>query len=104
MPDTEKPKSIVPPEVQRTEGNAINQMQQQIDPAGQHRQDTNANAESPKNTKQPGRLPAEKTGRADARKVRDAGVEAMRHPPKDWSQVDEESDESFPASDPPANY
>ncbi len=37
--------------------------------------------------------------------VRDAGPEAMRDPPKGtWSQVDEESDQSFPASDPPANY
>jgi hypothetical protein len=25
----------------------------------------------------------------------------MRDPPKDWSEVDEASDESFPASDPP---
>lgn len=37
--------------------------------------------------------------------VRDAGPEAMRDPPvRPWSQVDEESDQSFPASDPPANY
>lgn len=37
--------------------------------------------------------------------VRDAGPDAMRDPPKrGWSQVDEESDQSFPASDPPANY
>ena len=37
--------------------------------------------------------------------VRDAGPEAMADSPKrDWSEVDEESDESFPASDPPANY
>ncbi|HVY86130.1 MAG TPA: hypothetical protein VG943_13430 [Caulobacterales bacterium] len=34
--------------------------------------------------------------------VRDAGPENMEHPPKDWSEVDEASDESFPASDPPA--
>lgn len=34
--------------------------------------------------------------------VRDAGPDAMEHPPKDWSEVDEASDESFPASDPPA--
>jgi hypothetical protein len=26
----------------------------------------------------------------------------MRDPPKDWTEVDEASDESFPASDPPA--
>jgi hypothetical protein len=26
----------------------------------------------------------------------------MRDPPKEWEQVDQASDESFPASDPPA--
>jgi len=37
--------------------------------------------------------------------VRDAGPEAMRDKPKRaWRKEDEESDESFPASDPPANY
>ena len=36
--------------------------------------------------------------------VRPAGPEAMRDPPKKWDEVDEQSDESFPASDPPANY
>jgi hypothetical protein len=34
--------------------------------------------------------------------ARSAGPEAMRDPPKDWEQVDQASDESFPASDPPA--
>lgn len=34
--------------------------------------------------------------------VRPAGPEAMRDPPSEWSKVDEASDESFPASDPPA--
>ncbi len=34
--------------------------------------------------------------------VRPAGPSAMRDPPQDWSKVDEASDESFPASDPPA--
>ena len=33
--------------------------------------------------------------------VRPAGTEAMRDPPKEWTEVDEASDESFPASDPP---
>lgn len=38
------------------------------------------------------------------RPVRPAGPRDMRDPPKEWDSVDEESDESFPASDPPANY
>ena len=33
--------------------------------------------------------------------VRPAGPSAMRDPPEEWSKVDEASDESFPASDPP---
>ncbi|MCP9221967.1 hypothetical protein MKP08_04295 [Erythrobacter sp. LQ02-29] len=36
---------------------------------------------------------------------RDAGPEAMGDKPvRSWNKADEESDESFPASDPPANY
>ena len=34
--------------------------------------------------------------------ARPAGPESMRDPPADWGKVDEASDESFPASDPPA--
>ena len=37
-------------------------------------------------------------------RIRDAGPEAMRDKPQQWSKTDEASDESFPASDPPANY
>ena len=34
--------------------------------------------------------------------ARSAGPDAMRDPPSSWGKVDEASDESFPASDPPA--
>jgi len=37
-------------------------------------------------------------------KVRPAGPDQMDLPPEEWDQTDEESDESFPASDPPGNY
>lgn len=33
--------------------------------------------------------------------ARPAGPDSMRDPPTSWSKVDEASDESFPASDPP---
>jgi hypothetical protein len=36
--------------------------------------------------------------------VRNAGPDAMRSDPPEWDRVDEASDESFPASDPPSNY
>ena len=37
--------------------------------------------------------------------IRDAGPDAMRDAPKrEWTDVDQALDESFPASDPPANY
>lgn len=36
--------------------------------------------------------------------VRNAGPEAMRSPVAAWDKVDEASDESFPASDPPAHW
>ncbi len=36
--------------------------------------------------------------------VRDAGPDAMRDANGSWTALDEELDESFPASDPPANY
>ncbi len=34
--------------------------------------------------------------------ARSAGPDAMRDPPSEWGKVDQASDESFPASDPPA--
>lgn len=37
--------------------------------------------------------------------VREAGPDAMKDKPaRKWEKVDEASDESFPASDPPATY
>ena len=37
--------------------------------------------------------------------MRDAGPDEQRDPDgRLWDKVDEQSDESFPASDPPANY
>ena len=47
--------------------------------------------------------PAYAGNQGDAR-VRDAGAESMRDKPKQWTKADEASDQSFPASDPPANY
>jgi len=38
------------------------------------------------------------------KKVRDAGPDSMENPPEDWEEVDQSSDESFPASDPPSKY
>lgn len=37
-------------------------------------------------------------------KVRHAGPEGMKSDPPHWDKADEASDESFPASDPPATY
>jgi hypothetical protein len=36
--------------------------------------------------------------------VRNAGPDAMADKPGDWHKVDQASDESFPASDPPSTY
>jgi hypothetical protein len=48
--------------------------------------------------------PKPKTPPEKPKKVRDAGPDAMDNPPDRWNDVDEASDESFPASDPPAKY
>jgi hypothetical protein len=44
------------------------------------------------------------TNGANFAKVRNAGPQAMRSDPPEWDKADEASDESFPASDPPATY
>jgi hypothetical protein len=36
--------------------------------------------------------------------IRAAGREEMAFPPRNWDLVDEASDQSFPASDPPGTY
>ena len=48
--------------------------------------------------------PSTKKQTPPPKKVRDAGPDAMDNPPQRWNDVDEASDESFPASDPPAKY
>jgi hypothetical protein len=54
-------------------------------------------------TRPAGRLPSpDREVGAGPRRIRPAGRKAMKNPPRDWDQVDEASDESFPASDPPA--
>jgi len=45
--------------------------------------------------------PGEAAGPATG-EVRNAGPAAMRSDPPQWDRIDEASDESFPASDPPA--
>ncbi|MDF1834834.1 MAG: hypothetical protein P1U62_08125 [Alteraurantiacibacter sp. bin_em_oilr2.035] len=49
---------------------------------------------------------ADEAGGSNFAQVRNAGPDSMASKPaKDtWDEVDEASDESFPASDPPANY
>lgn len=42
--------------------------------------------------------------RAGFREIRSAGTHDMDTPPRHWDEVDEQIDESFPASDPPGNY
>jgi hypothetical protein len=46
-----------------------------------------------------GKTPPGPIGQSGA--ARSAGPEAMRDPPEEWGKVDQASDESYPASDPP---
>jgi len=57
------------------------------------------NGEVPAPALERGKAPPGPVGRSGA--ARSAGPEAMRDPPEDWEKVDQASDESFPASDPP---
>ena len=54
--------------------------------------------------KQTPQEPQAETTPPKIKKVRDAGPDAMENPPKKWTDVDQSSDESFPASDPPSKY
>jgi uncharacterized membrane protein YebE (DUF533 family) len=49
---------------------------------------------------------ANQAGGPNFAQVRNAGPAAMKDEPRKdtWDSIDEESDESFPASDAPANY
>jgi hypothetical protein len=44
-----------------------------------------------------------KEAREDGPGQRSADPGFMEHPPRSWGKVDQTSDESFPASDPPAS-
>lgn len=49
-----------------------------------------------------GKQPAQES--EEHKEVRPAGPQGAGVDPKEWDKVDEESDESFPASDAPSRY
>ncbi|MAF27705.1 MAG: hypothetical protein CL820_17085 [Croceicoccus sp.] len=52
-----------------------------------------------------GGTPRDKSTSDEITPIRDAGPSSMRDTPRrKWTETDEASDQSFPASDPPANY
>jgi hypothetical protein len=53
--------------------------------------------------RQPGAVPLP-APEDDKEAIRPAGRKKMQNPPRKWDMVDETSDESFPASDPPSTY
>lgn len=60
----------------------------------------NRDQDAPAAALQRGKTPPGPLGQSGS--ARSAGPEAMRDPPKKWDAVDQSSDESYPASDPPA--
>jgi len=56
----------------------------------------------PRTTKKKGDQRPPPMSRTRGGSLRPSGREEMRSPPSAWDIVDEASDESFPASDPPA--
>ncbi len=64
-----------------------------------------AHTETHKSDKAPAMKDGKKPGPKDAPvQVRPAGKNAQADKPKDWDEVDEAVDESFPASDASAKY
>lgn len=59
MTKQKEPETIPPKDLRQPAPNVIDQRQQQIDPAGQHRVDTNESAKH--SSKQPGRIEVPKT-------------------------------------------